>query len=160
MVFVSSGGMYAKRLDVETMYSNEGPYDGVAAYAMTKRGQVVLSEIVGSRASRHRDHRQRPASGMGCDEERRAIAASILAHHAQSFAHCCEREQTRRFGWRSPKGSRERPASFGSTVGRSLRTWWGGHGRMPTSGSGCGTFARHAPVPTGLFPGRNSIIDA
>jgi NAD(P)-dependent dehydrogenase (short-subunit alcohol dehydrogenase family) len=44
IVFVSSGGMYAKRLDMETMLSNEGPYDGVAAYAMTKRGQVILSE--------------------------------------------------------------------------------------------------------------------
>ncbi len=45
VVFVSSGGMYTKRLDVETLYSNEGPYDGVAAYAMTKRGQVVLSGL-------------------------------------------------------------------------------------------------------------------
>lgn len=44
VVFVSSGGMYAKRLDVDAMLSNQGPYDGVAAYAMTKRGQVVLSE--------------------------------------------------------------------------------------------------------------------
>lgn len=44
VVFVSSGGMYAKRLDMDAMLLNEGPYDGVAAYAMTKRGQVVLSE--------------------------------------------------------------------------------------------------------------------
>ena len=44
IVFVSSGGMYAKRLDMETMLSNEAAYDGVASYAMTKRGQVVLSE--------------------------------------------------------------------------------------------------------------------
>jgi NAD(P)-dependent dehydrogenase (short-subunit alcohol dehydrogenase family) len=45
VVFVSSGGMYAKRLDVDAMLSNEGTYDGVTAYAMTKRGQVVLSEL-------------------------------------------------------------------------------------------------------------------
>jgi NAD(P)-dependent dehydrogenase (short-subunit alcohol dehydrogenase family) len=44
VIFVTSGGMYAKRLDVDGMLANEGPYDGVAAYAMTKRGQVVLSE--------------------------------------------------------------------------------------------------------------------
>ena len=44
--FVSSGGMYGKRLDVKVMLSNEGPYDGVAAYAMTKRGQVVLAELL------------------------------------------------------------------------------------------------------------------
>jgi NAD(P)-dependent dehydrogenase (short-subunit alcohol dehydrogenase family) len=46
IVFVSSGGMYAKRLDVGAMLSNEGDYDGVAAYAMTKRGQVVLAELL------------------------------------------------------------------------------------------------------------------
>lgn len=45
IIFVSSGGMYAKRLNVETMLQNDGPYDGVAAYAMTKRGQVVLAEM-------------------------------------------------------------------------------------------------------------------
>lgn len=44
VIFVSSGGMYTKRLDVDAMLSDRGPYDGVAAYAMTKRGQVVLSE--------------------------------------------------------------------------------------------------------------------
>jgi NAD(P)-dependent dehydrogenase (short-subunit alcohol dehydrogenase family) len=46
VIFVSSGGMYAKRLDVDVMMSNAGDYDGVAAYAMTKRGQVVLSELL------------------------------------------------------------------------------------------------------------------
>jgi NAD(P)-dependent dehydrogenase (short-subunit alcohol dehydrogenase family) len=46
IVFVSSGGMYAARLDVGTMLSNEGDYDGVGAYAMTKRGQVVLAELL------------------------------------------------------------------------------------------------------------------
>jgi NAD(P)-dependent dehydrogenase (short-subunit alcohol dehydrogenase family) len=37
--------MYAKRLDVDAMLRHEGEYDGVAAYARTKRGQVVLSEL-------------------------------------------------------------------------------------------------------------------
>ncbi len=45
IVFVSSGGMYAKRLSVDALTDHTGPYDGVAAYAMTKRGQVVLSEL-------------------------------------------------------------------------------------------------------------------
>jgi NAD(P)-dependent dehydrogenase (short-subunit alcohol dehydrogenase family) len=43
VIFVTSGGMYVKRLDVDEMLSTEGEYDGVAAYAMTKRGQVVLT---------------------------------------------------------------------------------------------------------------------
>ena len=46
VIFVSSGGMYARRLDVPAMISNAGRYNGVAAYAMTKRGQVVLSEFL------------------------------------------------------------------------------------------------------------------
>lgn len=46
IIFVSSGGMYAKRLDVQAMLSNDADYDGVAAYAMTKRGQVVLAELL------------------------------------------------------------------------------------------------------------------
>jgi NAD(P)-dependent dehydrogenase (short-subunit alcohol dehydrogenase family) len=37
--------MYTKRLSVAAMLSNDGPYDGVAAYAMTKRAQVVLSGL-------------------------------------------------------------------------------------------------------------------
>lgn len=44
VIFVSSGGMYAKRLDVDAMLDLEGRYDGVAAYALTKRAQVVLAE--------------------------------------------------------------------------------------------------------------------
>jgi NAD(P)-dependent dehydrogenase (short-subunit alcohol dehydrogenase family) len=44
VVFVSSGGMYTKRLDVDALTRLEGRYDGVEAYAQTKRGQVVLSE--------------------------------------------------------------------------------------------------------------------
>ncbi len=45
LIFVSSGGMYTKRLDVAALQFDRGAYDGVAAYAMTKRGQVVLSEL-------------------------------------------------------------------------------------------------------------------
>lgn len=44
VIFVSSGGMYTKRLDVDGMLDTSGSYDGVAAYAMTKRAQVVLAE--------------------------------------------------------------------------------------------------------------------
>ena len=46
VIFVSSGGMYARRLDVRAMMSHAGGYNGVAAYAMTKGGQVVLSELL------------------------------------------------------------------------------------------------------------------
>ncbi len=44
VIWVSSGGMYTKRLDVDAMLRAEGPYDGKTAYALTKRAQVVLAE--------------------------------------------------------------------------------------------------------------------
>jgi NAD(P)-dependent dehydrogenase (short-subunit alcohol dehydrogenase family) len=44
VVFVSSGGMYTQRLDLEDLRWDLRRYDGVVAYAQTKRMQVVLAE--------------------------------------------------------------------------------------------------------------------
>jgi dehydrogenase/reductase SDR family member 12 len=44
VVFVSSGGMYTRRLDVDDLQSRNGEFDGRVAYAETKRAQVVLAE--------------------------------------------------------------------------------------------------------------------
>ncbi len=54
VVVVSSGGMYAKRLAVDAMLSHDREYDGVAAYARTKRGQVVLAELWAARLKSQR----------------------------------------------------------------------------------------------------------
>jgi dehydrogenase/reductase SDR family member 12 len=45
VVHVTSGGMYTQRLDVEDLQWERKRYDGVAAYAQTKRAQVVLSAL-------------------------------------------------------------------------------------------------------------------
>lgn len=45
VIWVSSGGMYTRRLDLEDPNWTEREYDGVLAYAETKRAQVVLSEL-------------------------------------------------------------------------------------------------------------------
>ena len=45
VVFVSSGGMYAHRLRVDDPEFRRGDYGGTAAYARTKRMQVVLAEL-------------------------------------------------------------------------------------------------------------------
>ncbi|MGH0031957.1 MAG: SDR family NAD(P)-dependent oxidoreductase [Myxococcota bacterium] len=46
VVWVSSGGMYTRRLDVrDPSWTKRSRYDGVLAYAETKRAQVVLSEL-------------------------------------------------------------------------------------------------------------------
>ncbi len=45
VIWVSSGGMYGTRLDPDALLRNDDDYDGVAAYARTKRGQVVLSAL-------------------------------------------------------------------------------------------------------------------
>lgn len=44
LLFVTSGGMYLNRLNVKRLFQKEGAFDGVEAYACTKRAQVVLTE--------------------------------------------------------------------------------------------------------------------
>jgi dehydrogenase/reductase SDR family member 12 len=54
LIHVSSGGMYSEKLDVALLFAPApvppAPYDGVVAYARTKRAQVVLSEQLAARA--------------------------------------------------------------------------------------------------------------
>jgi NAD(P)-dependent dehydrogenase (short-subunit alcohol dehydrogenase family) len=45
VVWVSSGGMYSQKLNLDDWNWERRPYDGVQAYAQTKRMQVVLSEL-------------------------------------------------------------------------------------------------------------------
>ena len=45
VVFVSSGGMYTKKLSLDDLNWERRTYDGVAAYAQTKRMQVILAEL-------------------------------------------------------------------------------------------------------------------
>lgn len=45
LVTVSSGGMYPARLDLSDWQQKKKTFDGVAAYALTKRAEVVLSEM-------------------------------------------------------------------------------------------------------------------
>ena len=44
IIFVSSGGMYTQKLRVSLLDAPEKGFDGVVAYARTKRAMVVLSE--------------------------------------------------------------------------------------------------------------------
>jgi NAD(P)-dependent dehydrogenase (short-subunit alcohol dehydrogenase family) len=45
VIFVSSGGMYTQRLDLDDLRWDRRGYDGVVAYARTKRMQVVLAAL-------------------------------------------------------------------------------------------------------------------
>lgn len=45
IVNVSSGGMYSQRIVVDNLDFERGNYTGTAAYANTKRGQVILTEL-------------------------------------------------------------------------------------------------------------------
>ncbi|HSN70091.1 MAG TPA: SDR family NAD(P)-dependent oxidoreductase [Steroidobacteraceae bacterium] len=49
VIFVSSGGMYTRRLSLDDWQWHERPYDGVIAYAQTKRMQVVMAEMMAER---------------------------------------------------------------------------------------------------------------
>lgn len=44
VIFVSSGGMYLERLDVDALQPTAASYDGVKAYERAKRAQVTLAE--------------------------------------------------------------------------------------------------------------------
>ncbi len=45
IINVSSGGMYTQRIRVDDLQMKRGRYDGVVAYARTKRAQVILTEL-------------------------------------------------------------------------------------------------------------------
>lgn len=45
VVHVSSGGMYTQRMDVGDLHFERKKYDGVVAYAQSKRAQVILSRM-------------------------------------------------------------------------------------------------------------------
>ncbi len=45
IVMVSSGGMYARKLNADDLQFEQEPFDGVLAYAQTKRAQVILTEL-------------------------------------------------------------------------------------------------------------------
>jgi NAD(P)-dependent dehydrogenase (short-subunit alcohol dehydrogenase family) len=45
VVFVTSGGMYTRRLNLSDLDWRQRSYDGVIAYAESKRAQVVLTEL-------------------------------------------------------------------------------------------------------------------
>jgi dehydrogenase/reductase SDR family member 12 len=49
IIWVSSGGMYTQRLEVDALTPPEVGFDGVIAYARTKRAMVVLSEQLAER---------------------------------------------------------------------------------------------------------------
>lgn len=49
IIFVSSGGMYPQRLDLSDLSWNRRRFDGVKAYANTKRALVVLTELLAER---------------------------------------------------------------------------------------------------------------
>jgi NAD(P)-dependent dehydrogenase (short-subunit alcohol dehydrogenase family) len=50
VIFISSGGMYTRRLQVaDPNWTRRRRYDGVVAYAETKRAQVVLAELLAER---------------------------------------------------------------------------------------------------------------
>jgi dehydrogenase/reductase SDR family protein 12 len=49
IVNVSSGGMYARRLLPDDLQSQQGEFNGAAAYARTKRAEVILTEMSAER---------------------------------------------------------------------------------------------------------------
>lgn len=53
VIHVSSGGMYTQKLDVNDLEFQRKPYDGVIAYAQTKRAQVILNEMLAEKFGKY-----------------------------------------------------------------------------------------------------------
>lgn len=51
IIFVSSGGMYLKKLDLSDLLFSKNSYNKYTAYANAKRAQVILSELFAKRYS-------------------------------------------------------------------------------------------------------------
>lgn len=51
VLWVTSGGQYTQKLDLERCRAQQGPFDGVVAYAQQKRAQVILNELFAARLS-------------------------------------------------------------------------------------------------------------
>lgn len=45
IIIVSSGGMYASKLDIDNLQYEKKRFNGVMAYAQTKRAEVILTEL-------------------------------------------------------------------------------------------------------------------
>jgi NAD(P)-dependent dehydrogenase (short-subunit alcohol dehydrogenase family) len=45
IINVASGGMYSQGISIGNLQNDQGEYKGAAAYARTKRGQVILTEL-------------------------------------------------------------------------------------------------------------------
>ncbi len=46
VIFVSSGGAYMQKLEIDKLLGNSNTYNGLIAYAQSKRAQIVLTEIL------------------------------------------------------------------------------------------------------------------
>ena len=51
VITISSGGMYTQRLDIETLQGQRGRFNGMTAYAQTKRAQVIANELWAERVA-------------------------------------------------------------------------------------------------------------
>ncbi len=60
VITVSSGGMYPVRLSLAALQGNATRFDGVAAYAQTKRAEIILNELWAARVPEIRFHAMHP----------------------------------------------------------------------------------------------------
>ena len=87
VVFVSSGGMYTAALHIDDPEFRQGTYSGGAAYARTKRMQVVLAELLADDLAGDGDGRAQHAPGLGRHPRRRELHARLPPRHRSPAAH-------------------------------------------------------------------------
>ena len=86
VIWVSSGGMYTRRLNVRDPNWKKREYDGVLAYADTKRAQVVLADLWARGAPRDLGRGELDAPGLGGHALGEDVASHLLPPHARDAA--------------------------------------------------------------------------
>ena len=87
VIVVSSGGMYAERLDPATVQMTASGYDGVRAYARAKRAQVTLTEQWARRFPEASVGLPLHASGLGRHPRGAGVPADLPPGHPSDPAH-------------------------------------------------------------------------
>ena len=145
VIVVSSGGMYAEKLDLDTVQMSADGYDGVRAYARAKRAQVALnqqwaarfSEAVWSSTACIRVGR----TPRGC----RTHFLRSVESHKPSFEHR-RRAPTPASGSRHQRRCRRRAAPSGLIDGRGEPCACPARPRIRQMVRGCGSSCASRPA--------------
>jgi len=140
IINVSSGGMYAQKLRVDDLQSQQDEFDGAAVYARSKRAEVILTELW---SQRPRDHGIVVHSMHPGWADTPGVKSSLPRFYrlTKPLLRSPAQAPTRSSGSAPPPRRRGARAGSSTTARPGLPTCSPGPGRPPRTGGGCGTSA-------------------